>query len=79
MATHIHVHLPAKKTKDAGFPDIVTFGGERYSRTGKTGKNFASGEESAEYSLESYGMGKTKMDKRVWRTASGKLVKDAKS
>jgi hypothetical protein len=67
------------KAKDSSFPSSITFKGEKYSKTGKTGKNFASGEETAEYRLESYGAGKTKIDKRVWQTASGKITQDAKA
>lgn len=83
MATHIHIHVAKKtadqKVKDDSFPSIVTFKGEHYSKTGKTGKNFASGEKSAEYVLESYNMGTSKIDKRVWRTLSGKMTQDAKA
>lgn len=77
MATHIHVHLQPKKTKDASFPSFVMFKGERYTKTGKNGKDIKTGEESAEYQLSAYMNGESKQDKRLWRMASGKLTEDS--
>lgn len=64
MAKHIHIHIG--KTKDASFPGSVSYKGQKFVPTGKTGKT-ANGEESREYRLP---------DERVWVTASGKVIPD---
>ncbi len=55
-------------------PDVITFDGESFHRTGKVGTHRATGEPSAEY--ENQDQNGKPSGKRVWRRASGVVEED---
>ena len=74
--------MMVKRSDNGGVPGFVPPGeaggdydvyhaGHHYSTTGKTGTNRTTGEKAWEYSSESNGR-----ERRLWMTASGKLIED---